>query len=108
MIKLVKDRVWAFDIEWVPDPVAGRVLHGLTGASDREAMEALWRAGGASTEDPTPFIKTVLCRIVSIAAVERLMRGAGDVVVNLMSLPRDVASPHARSRRTTRARSRAA
>jgi 3'-5' exonuclease len=97
VIKGVKDRVWAFDIEWVPDPVAGRVLHRLPADTpDREAMEALWRAGGASAEDPTPFIKTVLCRIVSIAAVERRVRGGNDVVVNLMSLPRDVESPHAR------------
>jgi len=96
VIKAVKDRVWAFDIEWVPDPVAGRVLHGLPHASDREAMEALWRAGGASEQDPQPFLKTVLCRIVSIAAVERRARASGDVSINLMSLPRDVESPHAR------------
>jgi len=96
VIKVVKDRVWAFDIEWVPDPVAGRVLHHLPGASDREAMEALWRAGGATPDDPTPFLKTVLCRIVSVAAVERRVRPGGEVALNLMSLPRDVASPHAR------------
>jgi len=96
VIKAVKERVWAFDIEWVPDPVAGRLLHGLPEASDREAMEALWQAGGASEADPTPFLKTVLCRIVSIAAVERRARPGGDVSLNLMSLPRDVASPHAR------------
>jgi len=96
VIKAVKERVWAFDIEWVPDPVAGRLLHGLPEASDREAMEALWQAGGASEADPTPYLKTVLCRIVSIAAVERRARPGGDVSLNLMSLPRDVASPHAR------------
>jgi len=29
MFKTIKNRVWAFDAEWVPDPVAGRVLYKL-------------------------------------------------------------------------------
>ena len=39
MIKNVMKRVWAFDIEWVPDPDAGRVLYELAedvGAQPRE------------------------------------------------------------------------
>ena len=96
MIKSVQERVWAFDLEWVPDPLAGRLVHGLGDASTppREMLEAMWREGGASEEDPTPFLKTVLCRIVSIAAVERRVRGPGEEpTLALLSLPRDPTNP---------------
>lgn len=92
MIKNVKERVWAFDLEWIPDPLAGRLLHGIPDSveSPREIMQAMWRAGGASDEDPTPFLKTVLCRIVSIAVVERRAKGEGEEpTLALLSLPRD-------------------
>jgi hypothetical protein len=94
VIKGVEERVWAFDLEWVPDPLAGRLLKGVPdGATDAEALEAMWRAGGATEEDPTPFLKTVLCRIVSVAVVERRERGLGEApLLNLMSLPRDPSS----------------
>lgn len=89
MIKDVKDRVWAFDVEWVPDPLAGRMLYDISdSASRREVLEVMWREGGATEEDPTPFLKTVLCRIVSIAAVERRVRADGEVSLHLLSLPR--------------------
>ena len=58
--------------------------------SDRAVMEAMWKEGGATEEDPTPYLKTVLCRIVSIAAVERYQTG-GEVKLHLLSLPRDSA-----------------
>ena len=29
MFKTVRKRVWAFDAEWIPDPVAGRLLYNL-------------------------------------------------------------------------------
>ena len=92
MIKSVKERVWAFDLEWVPDPLAGRLLHGLPAAieSPREIMEVMWRAGGASEDDPTPFLKTVLCRIASIAVIERRVKSAGEEpTLSLLSLPKD-------------------
>lgn len=95
MIKSVKDRVWAFDLEWIPDPLAGRLLHGIpdTTESAREIMEVMWRAGGASEDDPTPFLKTVLCRIVSIAVVERRVKSEGDEpTLTLLSLPKDPTS----------------
>ena len=72
MFKSVKNRVWAFDAEWIPDPLAGRLLYKLSAEmSDREVVEVMWKKGGATEEDPTPYLKTVLCRIVSVAAVER-------------------------------------
>jgi predicted PolB exonuclease-like 3'-5' exonuclease len=95
LIKSVQERVWAFDLEWVPDPLAGRLVHGLGDASTspREMLEAMWRQGGATEEDPTPFLKTVVCRIVSIAAIERRVRGPGEEpTLALLSLPRDPTS----------------
>jgi predicted PolB exonuclease-like 3'-5' exonuclease len=93
VIRGVSERVWAFDLEWVPDPLAGRLLHSLPdSASDSEVLAEMWRAGGASDDDPTPFLKTVVCRIVSIAAVERREREHGEPVLKLLSLPHDPAS----------------
>jgi predicted PolB exonuclease-like 3'-5' exonuclease len=90
MIKDVKDRVWAFDVEWIPDPVSGRLVYEIPDSvtSPREIMQVMWERGGASEEDPTPFLKTVLCRIVSVAALERRVRPDGRVQLNLLSLPR--------------------
>lgn len=93
MFKSVKNRVWAFDAEWIPDPLAGRMLYKLEAeTSDREVVEVMWKKGGATEEDPTPYLKTVLCRIVSIAAVERHQTGS-DVKLHLLSLPRDSQDP---------------
>ena len=93
MIKGVAERVWAFDLEWVPDPLAGKLLRGVAdAASDAESMQAMWLAGGATDQDPTPFLKTVLCRIVSVAVVERRERPDEPPLLNLLSLPRDPSS----------------
>ena len=90
MIKDVKDRVWAFDVEWIPDPLSGRMVYEIPDSvtSPREIMQVMWDRGGATEEDPTPFLKTALCRIVSIAALERRVQRDGRVVLNLLSLPR--------------------
>jgi predicted PolB exonuclease-like 3'-5' exonuclease len=94
MIKNVMKRVWAFDIEWVPDPVAGRILYELAeDTEDADVMKAMWEHGGATEEDPTPFLKTALCRVVSVAALERRELPDGDVRLNLMSLPHDATNP---------------
>lgn len=90
MFKLVHDRVWAFDLEWVPDPLAGRLVHRLAeDLSELEVLAEMWRRGGATEDDPRPFLKTTLCRIVSVAAVERRLRSDGTVGVTLTSLPRE-------------------
>ncbi|MCP4005375.1 MAG: 3'-5' exonuclease [bacterium] len=90
MLKAVKDRVWAFDLEWIPDPLAGQILYDLPETSSaRETMQRMWQEGGASEEDPTPFLKLIRCRIVSIAALTRQVRKDGEVVLNLTSLPHD-------------------
>ncbi|MCG6947629.1 MAG: 3'-5' exonuclease [Acidobacteria bacterium] len=94
MIKNVMKRVWAFDLEWVPDPLAGRMLYDLPEDSeDADAIRVMWEKGGATEEDPTPFLKTAICRVVSVAALERRELPDGSVKLNLMSLPRDPADP---------------
>ncbi|MBF0627828.1 MAG: 3'-5' exonuclease [Magnetococcales bacterium] len=93
MFKTIHKLVWAFDAEWVPDPQAGRLLHHLPEETpDIEVMRAMWQQGGATEENPQPYLKTIVCRLVSIAAVQRLQLPDGRVTLSLLSLPRD---PHA-------------
>ncbi|MDD3652302.1 3'-5' exonuclease [Immundisolibacter sp.] len=94
MFKSVFDKVWAFDCEWVPDPAAGRVLYKLPAdLPDRDVLAHMWQQAGASDDDPMPFLKTVVCRVVSIAAVTRQRRRDGSVQLHLLSLPRDPHDP---------------
>jgi predicted PolB exonuclease-like 3'-5' exonuclease len=99
MFKTVKNRIWAFDAEWIPDPVAGRLLYDLPDETrDLDVLQHMWREGGATDEDPTPYLKTVVCRMVSVAAVERLVSG-DKTRLHLLSLPRDVNDPEQTSER---------
>jgi len=101
MFKDVKDRVWAFDLEWVPDPLAGRLVYRLAEElSDLEVLQEMWRRGGATDEVPQPFLKLSLCRVVSVAAIERRARPDGSVSLALMSLPRDPDDPDAATERS--------
>ena len=89
MFKVVHPRVWVFDVEWVPDPTAGKLLYELPDSlSDEEVMQEMWKVGGATDDDPMPYLKTVLCQVVSIAAVTRTV-GKDQVKLQLLSLPRD-------------------
>lgn len=89
MLRPIPARVWVFDVEWVPDPATGWRTLGLDSASpEASVLEALWAHGGASVADPRPYLKTVLCRVVSLAAVVRTAK-AGDVTHRLMALPED-------------------
>ena len=93
MFRRIHDQVWAFDVEWVPDPASGRLLYDLPdAASDEQVMGLMWKRGGATQDDPMPFIKTVLCRVVSISAVLRTVTD-GQPRLHLLSLPRDPADP---------------
>jgi 3'-5' exonuclease len=88
MLKHVPPEVWAFDVEWVPDPDSGRRAYGLPpDLTDEAVLEYMWKQGGATDADPRPYLKTVLCRVVSIAAVIRKQTGDGDVSLKLHSLP---------------------
>jgi predicted PolB exonuclease-like 3'-5' exonuclease len=94
MLKLVPDVLWCFDVEWVPDPISGRRTYQLPQEMpDSDVMQCMWEKGGATPEDPMPYLKTALCRVVSIAAVVRTRRDDGSVHVRLTSLPHDVNDP---------------
>ena len=88
MLKHVPPEVWAFDVEWVPDPDSGRRAYGLPpDLADEAVLEYMWKQGGATDADPRPYLKTVLCRVVSIAAVIRKQTDDGGVSLKLHSLP---------------------
>ena len=88
MIKILHKEVWAFDAEWVPDPVTGRAVYGLAAPlSDLEVIEEMWRQGGASPDEPRPYLKTVLCRVVSVSVVIRKADQGSPPKLTLFSLP---------------------
>lgn len=87
MIRYIDNKVWAFDIEWVPDPVAGRLVYDLPPeTSDEDVLQEMWIRGGATDEEPMPYLKTTLCRIVSLSMVSR-HREADGIKLKLHSLP---------------------
>jgi predicted PolB exonuclease-like 3'-5' exonuclease len=47
----------------------------------------MWMRGGATPNDPEPYLKTVLCRVLSISAVVRAQRGR-EIIVSLNTLPK--------------------
>ena len=88
MIKNIPDEVWAFDCEWVPDLQAGRLLYRLPeDLPSQEVLRIMWEQGGATPENPTPFLRTLFCRVVSIAAVVRRTLRNGEVQLFLLTLP---------------------
>lgn len=90
MFKLISDKVWVFDSEWVPDPLAGRLLYQLPESmSNEEVLVEMWKAGGATEEDPMPYLKTSICRVVSISAMIRSISN-NEVKLRLLSLPREI------------------
>lgn len=91
VFKTIAPCLFSFDIEWIPDPLSAEILHGVStegpqGAED--AMKRLWAEAGATEEMPQPYLKTVLCRIVSIAGVFREVSN-GEPKLKLVSLPSD-------------------
>ena len=53
----------------------------------------MWEEGGADEENPMPYLKTTICRVISIAAVVRADKGNGEVSLSLTALPHIVAHP---------------
>ena len=90
MVKGIPTELWAFDVEWVPDVESGRRAYGLPRSTpDGAVIETMWERGGASADNPRPYLKTVLCRVVSIAAVIRRQIDRNTVRLDLRSLPGD-------------------
>jgi 3'-5' exonuclease len=93
MFKVVHNNVWVFDVEWVPDPTSGRLLYQLPESmSNEEVIQEMWKKGGATDEDPMPYLKTVLCRVVSISTIVRMVTD-GLPKLRLLSLPHDPGDP---------------
>lgn len=94
MLKLLAQEVWAFDAEWVPDPNTGRRVYGAgPEVSDEEVLLQMWNAGGATADDPTPYLKTALCRVVSVSVLIRKQDETGNVSLKLHSIPTDDVGP---------------
>lgn len=88
MIKFVADEVWAFDAEWIPDVPTGRRVYNLGPEySQSDVFDYMFAKGGATEEVPRPYLKTVLCRIVSIAALVRRKGRDGKITHQLLALP---------------------
>lgn len=91
MFKSVAPCLFSFDLEWIPDPLSAKILHGVEIDSiqaKEEAMRALWRSAGATEDAPQPYLKTILCRIVSVGGIFREVVNGG-VKLKLVSLPSD-------------------
>lgn len=91
MLKQVpQTHVWAFDAEWIPDPDTGRRVyasHLAPDATDEEVLRVMYEKGGATPENPQPFLKMVLCRVVSIAVLMRTRHADRRISHRLYSLP---------------------
>jgi predicted PolB exonuclease-like 3'-5' exonuclease len=89
MLKNKRDHIWAFDLEWIPDIPTGRRVYGLDlSTEDQQVLETMWQEGGATPEKPRPYLKTILCRIISLATVIRSVEGNA-TKLKLFSLPQD-------------------
>ena len=88
----IYDKVWFFDLEWVPDADAARILLDVAEeATEKEAFQALWHNAGATDDRPRPFLKYLYSRIVSIAVLIRSVRYEGPekrIEFALRSLPK--------------------
>ena len=91
-----KRQIWAFDCEWAPDVTAGRRLYHLgADVPDAEVMRVMWENCPDYDRElnPQPFLKTVLCRVVSIATVVRVEEDGKDPQLYLWALPTNAADP---------------
>jgi predicted PolB exonuclease-like 3'-5' exonuclease len=92
VIPPVRDTVWAFDAEWVPDVELGRRLYDLSPElPDAEVMEEMWRQAGGNEEEPRPFLKLAISRVVSIVALRRTAQ-SGRPKLRFLTLPEKPAS----------------
>ncbi len=91
MFRTIGSHLFSFDVEWIPDPVAAQRLTGASAGSSggeiQAGWNALWQRGGATAENPQPYLKTILCRIVSICGVYRESTVDGPKL-QLVSLPK--------------------
>ncbi len=103
MFKSIQPKVFSFDVEWTPDPMAAEILTGVKQDPPHSlpaAFRSLWDYGGADEENPQPYIKTILCRVVSIAGILREVTGGGTPDLKLISLPSNPSDPERANEKT--------
>lgn len=100
MLKKLADSVFSFDVEWIPDPKSAEILHDLPpapgpGVEAAHSFEALWASARkeGDSSDSQPYLKTILCRIVSLAGILREQAPGGKPSLKLISLPLDPSDP---------------
>jgi len=79
MFKSIPSKAIAFDIEWVPDPHTIRVYYQEPDLNDDEAVALAYceqRLKDGLGPNDQVYLKTSLCRVVSIAAVTRIYKPA--------------------------------
>ena len=102
MIRTVGDTVIAFDCEWIPDVQAARLLFpDAAGLGEEELLARLFVANGATEENPSPFVRLMQSRVVSVAMVVRKAPAATgeDAQLTLSWLPKDPEDAAARAER---------
>lgn len=87
-IKNIKPEIWFIDIEYVPCLTTGRRVYNLPAeTTDEEVLKTMYAEAGATEENPQPMLKSVMYRIVSIAALVRKLNG--ELNLRLFSRPAD-------------------
>ena len=107
MLKKLANSVFSFDVEWIPDPQSAEILYDTKpadgpGEDAALAFEALWAGARKDGDAPDlqPYLKTVLCRVVSLAGILREQAPGGQPLLKLVSLPTDPSDPHKSDEKT--------
>ena len=100
MLKKLAESIFSFDVEWIPDPKSAQILHDFPavegpGKDAEESFEVLWESARKDGDPPNsqPYLKTILCRIVSLAGILREQAPGGRPSLRLISLPVDPLDP---------------
>ena len=88
----IPERVWFFDMEWVPDAAAARRLFAdlPVDATEKNAIDRLWNEY-PRPDGGIPFLKYLFSRVVSISFLSRLVvykDAEPTVTFRLQSLPK--------------------
>ncbi len=107
MLKKLADSVFSFDVEWIPDPKSAEILFGSPvsdglGQDAADSFEALWQSARKESDPPDsqPYLKTILCRVVSLAGILREQAPGGRTSLKLISLPIDPSDPQKSDEKT--------
>lgn len=92
MFKTPADKIAVIDIETVPDAETIRRAYSLPATvSDEDAIAHAHKAHGATPENPTPFLKAMFHRVVSVSVLYRtsqMQAGGRKVALKFHTLPK--------------------